>query len=377
LTNLKTGLIYGANASGKSNFYDALRAIHFLIFSKPDDQKISTVYHPFRLSQETEVAPIVLQYQFLASNTVEYRYEVEYTNNTILKETLHFKPKGQDSLLYERTGTQIKFGDAFPKSKDIIRDYVARPENQERLLLIIAGQLGLEKINEAFQFFSQILFWDQSLFNINDEKTEDFLLALLYRNKSTLWFEYYEKLIMSLDIGIKKIDITEFKNELNEKVQHYLTTKRNRKNRDGTMDSVPFGLFNESAGTHNLLNLAVPVIDALLYGKLIVVDEIDRSLHPQIVEYLIQLFHDPTVNTKNAQLICITHNAQLMNPETMRRDQIWIAEKDEEGASQMFPLSNFSGLKKDAPFGKYYLAGKLGGTPVIDDLDFKQSFAHG
>ena len=371
---LSSAIIYGANASGKSNLYDAMNFVSNLLYSKPDDQKVGVYFNAFSLDEKMDGQAIKLNYQFIGSENIEFSYALEFTNHQIVYEGLHFKPKGQEALLYERRGNEIHFGEYF-KNQDVIRNYVNRPENQERLILIIAGQLGLEHVQTAFHFFSnQLLFWNQTSWDIGNEKNEATLLSHLYRNKFTVWFDYYKKLIMSLDIGLKNIDVEEFKIDNTDKIQHFLSTFRNRKKLDGSSELIPFGSYNESVGTHNILSLGIPIIDGLIYGKTIVIDEIDRSLHTQIVEYFIGLFNDPTVNTKNAQLICTSHNTLLMNSDLVRRDQIWIMEKDESGASQLFSLGDVGGLKKEMPIGKYYLAGKLGGTPIIDDLDFKKAF---
>lgn len=107
-----------------------------------------------------------------------------------------------------------------------------------------------------------------------------------------------------------------------------------------------------------------------------ILDEFDRSLHPHLSQFLINLFNNPKINKKNAQLIVSTHNASLLSEENkLRRDQIWIVEKNEQGASQMISLADMKGIRDNVPFEKWYLSGRFGGVPNIESLQFEYDFA--
>jgi AAA15 family ATPase/GTPase len=106
-----------------------------------------------------------------------------------------------------------------------------------------------------------------------------------------------------------------------------------------------------------------------------VIDEFERSLHPLICSYLIQLFHDPKINSRGAQLVLATHDTNLLSSNEFRRDQIWIVEKDKTGASELYSLSDVTGILKGAPYEKWYLSGRLGGIPGIQSLDFELNYA--
>lgn len=368
---LRSAVVYGANASGKSNLFQAMNFISSLIYSTPDNQRVGIWLDSFRLNEFTDEQPTQLKYHFIRGKT-EFFYELEFEKEAVTREVLKFKPKGQMALLYNRGTNFVEFGPYF-KNKDVIKNWVNRPENQQRLVLIIAGQLGINHVQQAYQELETMFFWDQTYWDISNEQGESRFLELLNEYRSTPLFDVYKKLVKSLDVGIEEIEIEENKNEATGKSQFRLTTFRKRDRKDGKVDKVPFGVFSESIGTQTMLTLALPILEALSRGFTIVIDEIDRSLHPDIVEYLIRLFHDPAINTRNAQLICTSHNVLLMKNDLLRRDQIWIVEKDEAGASQLYSLGEVGGLKKDVPIGKYYLAGKLGGTPIINDLEFKKT----
>jgi AAA15 family ATPase/GTPase len=368
---LRSAVVYGANASGKSNLFQALNFVSKLIWSAPDYQRVGVWHESFRLSESADLQPTRFQYHFIREKT-EFLYDLELEKDRVTNEVLRFKPKGQMALLYERKGSDVEFGPYF-KNQDVIKNWVKRPENQQRLVLIIAGQLGINHVQQAYQEMETMFFWDQAHWDISNEQGESRFLELLHKNKTTPLFDVYQKLLKSLDVGIQDIEIEEHKNEATGQSQFRLTTFRQRNRKDGKVDKVPFGVFSESIGTQTMMTLALPILEALIRGFTIIIDEIDRSLHPDIVEYLIRLFHDPAINTRNAQLICTSHNVLLMKNDLLRRDQIWMVEKDETGASQLFSLGEVGGLKKEMPLSKFYLAGKLGGTPIINDLEFKKT----
>ena len=104
-------------------------------------------------------------------------------------------------------------------------------------------------------------------------------------------------------------------------------------------------------------------------GEILFVDELGNSLHTYLTKLLISLFQDTRINKKNAQLIFTTHDILLMDRTQFRRDQIWFAEKDKYGITDLFSLQDFSDVREDTPFDKWYLAGKFGGIPKIKSLD--------
>lgn len=136
-----------------------------------------------------------------------------------------------------------------------------------------------------------------------------------------------------------------------------------------------FSLEWESKGTQKLFVLGGLLLQALMQGGVIVIDEFERSLHPLIYSYLIQLFHNPKINSRGAQLILATHDTNLLSSNEFRRDQIWIVEKDKTGASELYSLSDVTGILKGAPYEKWYLSGRLGGIPGIRSLDFELNYA--
>ena len=142
-------------------------------------------------------------------------------------------------------------------------------------------------------------------------------------------------------------------------------------NMPGLSQQQEFPLERESDGTRNLFFIAYNLLYYFEQGRVMIIDEFEKSLHPHIVQKLIKLVHDPDINTNNAQLIFTTHAANLLDNELFRRDQIWFTEKDENGVTDLFSLSDIDGVRKNIPLDKWYLSGRFGATPVIDDPDIE------
>jgi len=112
--------------------------------------------------------------------------------------------------------------------------------------------------------------------------------------------------------------------------------------------------------------MAGHIYHALKQGEVLVIDEIDTSLHPQLTEFLVELFNDPEINANNAQLIFTTHDVTLMNPSYMRRDQLFFVDKNGDGVSELYALDEFSEVRKDTPFAKWYMQRRFNATPRLD-----------
>ncbi|NEP43038.1 MAG: ATP-binding protein, partial [Okeania sp. SIO2H7] len=142
--------------------------------------------------------------------------------------------------------------------------------------------------------------------------------------------------------------------------------------RDGLLDGdTQFNfLEQESVGTQILYALGGLILLVLEIGYVIIVDELDNSLHPKLCKFLIKLFHNPVSNPKNAQIIFATHETTLLDRELFRKDQIWFTEKDKYGATELFSAQDFEGVKDDVPFDEWYLQGKFGGEPNIKEIEF-------
>jgi AAA15 family ATPase/GTPase len=127
---------------------------------------------------------------------------------------------------------------------------------------------------------------------------------------------------------------------------------------------------DESSGTEKYFALSAPILDSLLNGYIFVIDELDATLHPNLVCKIVELFNSNITNPKNAQLIFNTHNTNLLSPdaELFRRDQIWFTEKNHYGAATLYSLADFKNIRKDDNYEKNYIAGKYGAIPFLGDF---------
>ncbi|MBI4648147.1 MAG: ATP-binding protein [Bacteroidia bacterium] len=131
-----------------------------------------------------------------------------------------------------------------------------------------------------------------------------------------------------------------------------------------------FNISDESDGTRSLFAIASLILIVLEDGKVFVIDEMEQNIHPLLVNVLIKLFQNPRINKKNAQLICTTHNAHLLEDDIYRRDQVWFTEKDEKGETTLYSLADIEGVRNNIPLGKWYLSGRFGATPIVNDIKF-------
>ena len=369
---LRSAVVYGANASGKSNFMRALQALRNIVISSADlapDQEIES-YDPFRFNPRTAGAPTVFEVDFLIDK-VRYHYLAAFTKKKIVEERLLFYPEGRESKLFIRKGQNFEFGDYLKGQKAVI----SRLTGKNQLFLSKAVRNNLEQLEPVYQFFAQHLMPIPFLDSWVDNRYIDRIAKELTHSKSTgKYLENFTRLIKSFDTGIhdfkiKKPTLPLSGKEYEISIEHDVFDDAGEKKGFAT-----FPIEEESAGTQKLFVLGGLILRALMNGRIIVIDEFERSLHPLVSSYLIQLFHDPGINTKGAQLILATHDTNLLSSNAFRRDQIWIVEKDQSGASELFSLADVRGILKDAPYEKWYLSGRLGGIPSIQRLDFELNY---
>ena len=126
----------------------------------------------------------------------------------------------------------------------------------------------------------------------------------------------------------------------------------------------------ESQGTRKFFAMSAPIIDTLQNGTILIIDELDASLHPILTQHLIKLFYDKNINDNNAQLIFATHDTNLLKPSIFRRDQVWLAEKNKYGSTNLYSLARFKGVRAKEDFEKQYIQGKYGAIPYLGRSEF-------
>lgn len=382
---IKAAIIYGANASGKSNFLLAFHALESIVIDSKDYKldKPIPVYEPYKLDKTSDIEPTIFEIEFVAKDDIRYYYIIGFDKFNIVKEDLYYysndsKIIKQSLLFSRRTNGKIKTGENYRGKNDF-------EVNPNQLILSHAG-IAHPSIVEAYRFLSLYLSFAPAQSNIFDEAMFDLIKGYLSTDESPS-----KKAIVSIvcagDIGISNIFIQKFADEKfkfpedmpDDEKQKIISRYRYRYGgiktihpvyENGTIiDERVFDLDEESTGTIRLLGLATYIVNAFKLGSCVIIDEMDKSLHPLLSRMIIEMFHNPEMNTKNAQLIFSTHDVNLMDKELFRRDQIYIIDKNTEGASKVTRLSDFTGISKVIPLQKWYLNGLFKGIPAINSYE--------
>lgn len=376
---LKTAVIYGANASGKSNLLNAFKTLRNLILSKRPVGTAIEFYNPFLFDNQTKNTATSFVLTFIGPNNFKYRYEVFYNKKEILKETLDYYPKTQSNNLYKRPVNE---------SKTTNENYNLAKVNH-KTFKIFKNQLFLSKFgfdephdimtaifqyfnNDNFSILNPYLRKDLSRFRKLAEK-------VLIKNRE--FIPVISSIMQVADTKIDKIDIREkakkwlLQTNDREVVTHiqersYETFAEHAIYENKKKIASSFLSFEEeSEGSIILFALSTYILFKLKYGGVFMIDEIDTSFHPKLAKFLIQLFQNKKSNPKNTQIIFTTHETAFLDKDLFRKDQIWFTEKNDYGETELFSIQDFDNVREDTPFDKWYMAGKFGGVPDIKELE--------
>lgn len=363
---LSSAIIYGRNASGKSNLLRAMGALNWIV-DKSSENKIDDnikAYEPFKLDKTSSQNPVEFEINFIAKDSIHYNYKISFSRKEILKEALLSYPNGRETKLFVREFDKpITFGNNV-KGKNIEETMYS---NQAFLSKI--GSNKIDSLLNAYQF----------------------LISLWYQNQSNYLFEEFVKFVKNENtnddlvnpnlISLVKIADTNIMNLIekeqeekdvfgNKRMRRKIFTEHNNHQNGTTL----FGLNEESEGTQRLISIGGKILSTLIEGGTIIIDEFHESLHPLLTKTLINLFHNPKTNPNGAQLIFATHDVSLLDNELFRRDQIWFSEKGNDGASTYYSLADLKGIRASVPLEKYYLKGAFGATPIINEHDLVFNF---
>ncbi|NBT82837.1 MAG: ATP-binding protein [Betaproteobacteria bacterium] len=369
---VRSAVVYGANASGKSNLIKALQYMRGLVTDSAAAIQPGQTFavQPFRLDIDSANEPSEFEVTFLLDG-VRYQYGFAMTAQRVVSEHLlvykAFKPQRWFTRHFDKdTGKDVyEFGPGLKGPKNLWEG-ATRPNS---LFLSMAVQLNSDALRPVFNWFANRLV----IFNEQAQLNPQVSIQMLKQDdgrKEICNFLYAADIsIAEIDVETRKVPAqavhfdfaggkTEVRSEEMEEHKlrfHHITEQ----------GKVVFDLIDESSGTRNLLFLAGPVLDILSKGLTLVVDELDTSLHTLLVRELVRLFHRPEINTGGAQLIFTTHDTSLLDaPNLFRRDQVWFVEKDRNQASALVSLSEFSPRKNEA-LERGYLMGRYGGVPLI------------
>lgn len=377
---LKSCVIYGANAGGKSNLLKAMGFMgKYIIYSSKESQATEEIpVTPFKLSEETYNKPSVFEMSFICGET-RYRYGFELDREKVHSEWLYYVPKSKETKLFIRDGNHVDF------NKTRFREGKGLDEKTRKnaLFLSVCAQFNGEISQRIIKWFSSFnvisgLFVEQlapvtfrlmenekyenevaEFIKIADLGIEDIHTEL--KEINTKKFLFLKPILKNF---AKKAGNIEIGSELKVPEVYFHHKKYNKDNSYLSMEK--FNLFVESEGTQKLFHLSGPILDTIFKGMILAIDELDTSLHPVIVQEIIRLFNSYE-NKRNAQLIFNTHNTTLLSKKLFRRDQVWFVEKDMYGSSDLYSLAEYK-VRKDASFEKDYINGKYGAIPFVGDF---------
>lgn len=370
---LPSAVIYGANASGKSNLIKALgRMRNFVLNSHRQGEPGEPLpLKRFALDPNYQDAPSVFSIDFIC-NSALYSYSFDATSAGFSRESLHVTREGRASLLFERSSQGFSFGRSLKGRNKVIED-LTRPNS---LYLSAAAQNNHEELGAVANFFRELRVDSANPVPARIVSTR--LAEAGLPEKAVV-------LLKEIDIGVSDFKIDELPVE--QRVNRYVLRRsvpqgdlfpagapdgrfveRDRDLRfrlghpaiDGK--AIYFDLADESAGTLQLLAILGPLFLALEKGSVVVIDEFGGRMHTRASEIILSLFNDKATNPKGAQLIVTTHDTNLLNATGLRRDQVWFTEKDHGGATHLYPLTDFETRKGDN-LEKGYLQGRFGAIP--------------
>jgi len=381
-TLLKGAVIYGANASGKSNFIRAMSTMKRLVllsFNQSSTKPLNIT--PFLLNTETEKKPSHFEILFEILG-VRYRYGFEVTDKEVVAEWLYESKKNAEKLLFIREGDGIEVSTAYKEGQNL-----EEKTRNNALFLCVVDQFNGVIAKRIMKWFSNFI----TISGLSHEAYEMITFAMLSKTSTASQLStFYQKLDLgfpSLKVDKIKFDPKDIPEDTPEAlVKHMikdlegayrfniktLHPKFDKKNK--AVGEVEFDMRSqESAGTNKVFNISGPIFDVLQNGGVLVIDELDSSLHPLMTLAITRLFNSEKENTKKAQLIFTTHDTNLFSYGKYRRDQIYFIEKDKYGASDLYSLVEYreedgSKVRKDRSFESDYIQGRYGAIPYIGDI---------
>jgi AAA15 family ATPase/GTPase len=317
---------------------------------------------------------------------VKYRYAITFNKDEILEETLDYFPKTQIANLFKRKRLMGDYHE-IDTAKDLKKTGVPKKFLKNQLILSKFGSEPHEQLNAIYRFFD-----DLSIGNALDKRKISTLVDELgeeiNKPENQALAKQLTLLVKAADTGIESIVTGEMLEKqvndikkllLPEKIKEKILAdnrlriigRHNVYENGQIVDTEDFDFQDAiSLGTNAMFAIGGMILKKLEKGGLVVFDELDNSLHPKITRFFIQLFHNPNINKGNAQILFSTHEPLLMDRDMFRSDQIWFTEKKQFGETELYSAQDFEGVREDIPFDKWYMAGKFGALPNIQEAVF-------
>jgi AAA15 family ATPase/GTPase len=383
VSGLRCAAIYGANASGKTNLLKAMSSFRGTISASQknwDETDAIPTYEPFLLEEETKRGETEYEADVLIDNT-RYQYGFCCNRDTVTREWL-VEFGTRDRTLFRRRTDQDKVRVDFPGRNltGSILENIKQLTRRNSLFLSAAAQNNFEPLKRIHAWFTE-------RFRVVSPDDRGLASQTNSMFKEGKFSENIRLMIRSADVGVTDIEVIE--EEYPEPTKKYikaflgvmkesssttepfeepssfthLTARLKHKGAHGEIYT--FDKDDESAGTLRFFAMLGPILTELQDGTVLLIDEIESSLHPLLVRALVEMVNSKTTNPKGAQVIFTTHSPDLLGAGLLRRDQVWFTEKGEDGVSSIYPLSDFK-PRKDQNLAAGYLHGRFGAVPFLD-----------
>lgn len=364
---LPVAALYGANASGKSNVLGAFaflrEAVLLSLWMWAPDEGISQDPFAWGLKRNQ---PTSFEIEIILDGT-RYRYGIRFDDQVVRDEWLFAWPRGKKQTWFVREGNDFSFGDNL-KGENKIIEGITRPN---ALFLSAAAQLNHPQLTPIHSWFEKA-----DTINLPFRRPRngpvfkgrlslDYAIEAMVNGSKASAMENFKSLLKHADIGILDVKANKsYSDPTSWPVRFELKHQSDN-------DEAWLPLEEESQGTKTLFQLALPVLRAIEGGSLLVVDELEASMHPNLAEHIVRQFNDPEINPRGAQLIFSTHDTNLLGTltgePTLRRDQVWLTEKNEQGATVLYPLTDFT-PRKDENVERGYVQGRYGAIPYLGNF---------
>ncbi len=370
---LRSAAVYGANASGKTNLIRALSTMREIVIGQHRDYETIPVV-PFLFDQACKNKPSTFEIVCIV-NGVRYQYGFSVTTDRVAEEWLYVFPKGRTQIWFQRSNDSWKLGAKLSGNREIWRQST-RPDT---LYLSTAVSLNSEQLRPLFDWFKKTL----HVVTTGNWSNRFSISKVSINDKSEII-----NFLQMADLGISDLRISEEEFNSNMIPEDEPSVVKELVSKD-IIGQKKFGLWcghdvehsepvelelsQESKGTQKIFALAGPWLDILQNGQVMVIDDLNESLHPTLVRFLVGLIHDPNINRNGAQLIFSTHGTSLLSQDVLRRDQIWFCKRNRRQETELFSLAEFRPRNGSDNLERAYLSGRYGAIPFVNKIPISEN----
>lgn len=376
---MNTAVILGANASGKSNLIWGFRALSYIVRRSRDFERNRRIpaYESFAFDERTVNSPVEMELSIIVKGR-HYLYEIAF-DNIIRKEILSEIYGNNKVSIFERSIDNgdfhhIELGEGWNHDHP---EWITMDLMKNHLLL---SEISSKKAYELNDIYETIAYINVYVDPVNTKELNDNVAPNILQSNNSVIFQRLVRLIRIADLGIGDVKmIRHDDNEFN--FPEFVSENQRRRmiednrwefrmyhkyfDKENNESEKLWALRDESMGTQHLFGLGAVVLNVLEVGGLLAFDELNMTLHPEITRLLVGLFQNEETNPHHAQLLFSTHDASIIGESLLRADQVWLAEKDNDGCSHLYSVQDFEDVSIIPPMEKWYRSGRFGALPKI------------